>query len=60
MDRNGDPVRIEAHVSGNTPGKGKAKAKKADEDGTGVEGVVYRVSGRVVQSAWYSAWSLME
>jgi hypothetical protein len=46
MDRNGDPVRIEAHVSGSTPGKGKAKAKKADEDGTGVEGVVYRVSGR--------------
>lgn len=38
--RNGDPVRIEAHV---TSQKGKGKKKAEEEDGA-VEGIVYRVS----------------
>lgn len=37
--RNGDPVRIEEHVS-STKGKGK----KEDEDESGVEGIIYKVS----------------
>lgn len=38
--RNGDPVRIEEHV---TATKAKGKKKESDDD-TGVEGVVYKVS----------------
>jgi DNA polymerase alpha-associated DNA helicase A len=38
--RNGDPVRIEPHITVNPKGKGK---KKEDDEGT-VEGVIYRVS----------------
>ncbi|WVR06790.1 hypothetical protein IAU60_003825 [Kwoniella sp. DSM 27419] len=42
--RNGDPVRIEAHVSSNGAGvKGKGKKKEGDDDGA-VEGVVYKIS----------------
>jgi hypothetical protein len=38
--RNGDPVRIEPHITVNAKGKGK---KKEDDEGA-VEGVIYRVS----------------
>jgi hypothetical protein len=38
--RNGDPVRIEPHITVNPKGKGK---KKEDDEGA-VEGVIYRVS----------------
>ncbi|OCF38686.1 DNA helicase [Kwoniella heveanensis CBS 569] len=42
--RNGDPVRIEAHVASNATLNGtKAKGKKKDDDEGAVEGVVYRV-----------------
>ncbi|WVQ99708.1 hypothetical protein IAU59_006849 [Kwoniella sp. CBS 9459] len=42
--RNGDPVRIEAHVAANASTNGsKAKGKKKEEDEGAVEGVVYRV-----------------
>jgi hypothetical protein len=43
IGRNGDPVRIEAHVSGTSTGKGKGKKKAEDEEGV-VEGIIYRVS----------------
>ncbi|WWD17029.1 hypothetical protein CI109_101466 [Kwoniella shandongensis] len=40
--RNGDPVQIEAHVSGNGTTKSKGKKKENEAEGA-VEGVVYRV-----------------
>ncbi|KAK4686643.1 hypothetical protein P7C73_g3483, partial [Tremellales sp. Uapishka_1] len=48
--RNGDPVRIEPHVSTSGPTK-KAKVKKADSSSdqeSALEGVVYRVSAEKV------------
>ena len=38
--RNGDPVRIEPHITANPKGKGKKK----EDDEAAVEGVIYRVS----------------
>ncbi|ORX35634.1 putative DNA helicase [Kockovaella imperatae] len=38
--RNGDPVRIETHVSN----QGKGKKKKEEDEDQAVEGIVYRVS----------------
>ncbi|RXK39896.1 DNA helicase [Tremella mesenterica] len=44
--RNGDPVRIETHVSGPTK-----KMKQKDKDEGSVEGIVYRVTGETVTIA---------
>lgn len=40
--RDGEPVRIESHISENAGSKGKKVSKKDEDDG--LDGVIYRVS----------------
>lgn len=49
LGRNGDPVRIEPNVLATVKGKGK---KKADDDETAIEGVVYRVCALETYVVW--------